>query len=334
MYFNSFSKIYYDFPTKENQDNTLHILTDITSNVRIRKEVLENITIYDEYDMLDGETPEMVAEKVYGNPEYHWIIMLVNQRYDYIQDFPITNDELMQLTVDVYGQNRIYDVHHYEKNGIIVEGVATMKVPAATHALIKENDFIYTANANARVETISYEFIVSDSLYTSKFQSYSNVKVYDAPLSTRTINNYIGTARIYSLKDNTTILGGLNLSPGKSGSDIRSIYTESNEFQCNAILNTASQPVLGVLVDYGKFSAGESAIVRGFRINTFGSNELAPFANYYIPQNGGFELNENYTAITNYEYEIRSNEAKRRIKIISPTLITQIINEFKELMST
>ena len=33
-------------------------------------------------DPVDGETPEIVAEKVYGNAEYHWIIMLANDIYD------------------------------------------------------------------------------------------------------------------------------------------------------------------------------------------------------------------------------------------------------------
>ena len=52
MYFNNFQKIYYDFPVKANQDNSLFILTDITSNVRVRKEILENLTLYEEYDIL------------------------------------------------------------------------------------------------------------------------------------------------------------------------------------------------------------------------------------------------------------------------------------------
>jgi hypothetical protein len=115
MYFSNFQKIFYDFPTKENQENTLHILTDITANVRVRKQILENITLYDEYDILDGETPELIAEKIYGNPEYHWIIMLVNQRYDYIRDFPMSVGELYDYVVDKYGVEGKDRVHHYEK---------------------------------------------------------------------------------------------------------------------------------------------------------------------------------------------------------------------------
>jgi hypothetical protein len=111
MYFKNFDKIYYDFIV--NGRTELSILTDITRNVRFRKEILANITSYDEYDIMDGETPEIIAEKVYGNPNYHWIIMLVNERYDYISDFPLNTYQLEQHIKAKYGDDNAYDIHHY-----------------------------------------------------------------------------------------------------------------------------------------------------------------------------------------------------------------------------
>ena len=48
MYFKEFEKIFYDFQDR-NGESILRILTDITTNVRVRKEALENITLFDEY---------------------------------------------------------------------------------------------------------------------------------------------------------------------------------------------------------------------------------------------------------------------------------------------
>ena len=93
MYFKEFPQFLYDFKYNPRETRT-SIVTDITRNVRFRKEVLENIEVYDEYDIVDGETPEIIAEKIYGNPEYHWIIMLANGYYDYLTDFPKSDDEV------------------------------------------------------------------------------------------------------------------------------------------------------------------------------------------------------------------------------------------------
>ena len=94
MYFKNFDKIYYDFLIKG--ERKLSVITDITKNVRVRKELLSNITLYDVYDVKDGETPEIIAEKIYGNAKYHWIIMLANQNFDYLNDFPLAQYELEQ----------------------------------------------------------------------------------------------------------------------------------------------------------------------------------------------------------------------------------------------
>lgn len=120
MYFQDFPKIAYNFNIG---DKTKVIaITDITQNVRFRKEILANINLYDEYDIIEGETPEIIAEKIYGSSQYHWIIMLVNQRYDYLNDFPLTQHALEVHITDKYGVGNEYDTHHYENaNGYVVD---------------------------------------------------------------------------------------------------------------------------------------------------------------------------------------------------------------------
>lgn len=118
MYFKNFPNIIYDFDIS-GKDTALY-LKDITRNVRFRRDVLANITIYDEYDIVDNESPEKIAERLYGKPEYHWIIMLVNERYDYINDFPLSQYDLDKHIDKTYGDLK-YDVHHYENaDGYIV----------------------------------------------------------------------------------------------------------------------------------------------------------------------------------------------------------------------
>lgn len=250
MYFSAFPKIFYDFPNYSGDDTFLQVLTDITANVRVRKAVLEDITLYDEYDMMEGDTPEIVAERLYGNAQYHWIIMLANQRYDYLADFPLSSVELEEHIKDKYGADNIYAVHHYEKDGIIDEATATMKIPNSVIKSLKVNDFIAAhPTANARITAIDY-------------------------------NTHIANLRM----------------------------------------------------DYGRFADGMIVTASGVRFDkSLNTNVFGSLLNFTIPTNG-FAVNEAYTPITNYQYEVNENEKKRRIKIISPRLIEQILREYKELM--
>lgn len=100
MYFKDFPQFLYDFNYGDKIKTS--IVKDITRNIRFRKDVLSNITLYDEYDIVDGETPEIIAEKFYGSAEYHWVVMLGNGKYDYRADFPMIEPVLQRHIEDVY----------------------------------------------------------------------------------------------------------------------------------------------------------------------------------------------------------------------------------------
>jgi len=120
MYFENFPTFLYDFKIKGKTEYKL--VKDISQNVRLRKEILSNVTLYDEYDIRDGETPEIISEKVYGTPLYHWVIMLCNDKYNYVDDFPLPNYQLEKHITDKYGVGHEYDIHHYiNAKGFIVD---------------------------------------------------------------------------------------------------------------------------------------------------------------------------------------------------------------------
>lgn len=113
---------------------------DIVANVRLRKKILSNITLYDEYDIMDGETPEIIAERVYGDPNLHWVIMLTNDRYDLWNDFPMSGEALSKYIENKYGQGNEYEQHyifdtpHFEdERGNIVDGPESNLVRAISN---------------------------------------------------------------------------------------------------------------------------------------------------------------------------------------------------------
>ena len=114
MYFQNFPYTYYSL----DNTRTVQIVTDITNRAVISDEVKTNLGLYDEYDIKDGETPELVADRFYNNPELHWIVLQYNDIIDPRFDWPLdTNNLTRYVTGKYYSLNGI---HHYEDANLAI----------------------------------------------------------------------------------------------------------------------------------------------------------------------------------------------------------------------
>ena len=108
MYFESFPKIFYDSVGQGNPK----VVTNLLRRVAIRAKVKTNTMLYDTYDVKSGETPEIIADKLYKDPELHWIVMLVNNITDRYHQWPMREQQF-----NTYLNEKCDNpdgVHHYE----------------------------------------------------------------------------------------------------------------------------------------------------------------------------------------------------------------------------
>ena len=108
MYFDMIPKIYYD--SKAN--NKYDLLTNLMTRVKLRTDIKNDIFDFDYYDVVDGETPEIIAHKYYDNPELHWTILVANDIIDYYEDWPMPTQKFEEFIKDKYVNPQ--GVHHYE----------------------------------------------------------------------------------------------------------------------------------------------------------------------------------------------------------------------------
>ena len=113
-YFSKFPVLEYDFSIGVESAYPV-VITDIL--VRLRAVVdseydLSKIVI--DYLIVDGDTPEVIAHKVYGKVEYHWTIPFINEKYNYVADYPLGQNELEEYTKQKYGTANMDSIHHYE----------------------------------------------------------------------------------------------------------------------------------------------------------------------------------------------------------------------------
>ncbi len=91
-------------------------VTNIFFRVRVIQEVLDNINSYYVVEIEDGETPEILAEKAYGDPGGNWVITIANNIIDPQWEWPLNYDEFQNYIIGKYGSiaNAKTTVHHYE----------------------------------------------------------------------------------------------------------------------------------------------------------------------------------------------------------------------------
>ena len=112
-YFRYFNKIGYDVRGVKNNVN-IDVITNILERVRLKLNFIQHQAFFAQHFIIDGETPEFLAYKYYGNTELHWIILYSQQATNPYYDWPLTYFDLQKFVNKKYGVANINDIHHYE----------------------------------------------------------------------------------------------------------------------------------------------------------------------------------------------------------------------------
>ena len=108
MYFRKFEKGFYDLKGNGNEK----LVTDLMTRVKVRDKVINEISLYDKYDVPSGERPEDTAFKHFGSSQYHWVVLLTNNITDAYYDWPMSDQTFETFIRDKYSNPD--GIHHYE----------------------------------------------------------------------------------------------------------------------------------------------------------------------------------------------------------------------------
>lgn len=106
-----------DYPTllKTKQSNTDYVETkNLFRRVKIREDLFSNFVVFDQYKIVGDERPDNVAEKVYGDDNLDWVILMSNNIIDVKNEWPMTQSDLNTYTNEKYTQKELTYIHHYE----------------------------------------------------------------------------------------------------------------------------------------------------------------------------------------------------------------------------
>ena len=124
MYFGHFPLIPYDSVG----DGDFKLVTNLLKRVAVRSKVKTNVLVFHTYDIRMGETPEEIADKLYNDPELHWVVLLMNDVTDRYHQWPLTENQFIAHINDKY--DNVDATHHYEISQ--TSGDTTIKIDIGT----------------------------------------------------------------------------------------------------------------------------------------------------------------------------------------------------------
>lgn len=182
---------------------TVQIVTNITARTVISDEIINNLSLFHNYIIKDGETPEILADVFYNDPTLHWIILHCNEIHDARFEWPLNVTDLVSYVSAKYSD--MDEIHHYEDdNGVTVTGNVYVNSSSA-FVNISANDVI-TNNTSTGIGVVMNKISSSNIIVNvsvggfrsgDQIKLLSNANVTANISSTRTINCTAVTAMVY-----------------------------------------------------------------------------------------------------------------------------------------
>lgn len=94
-----------------NNGNSI-LLTNLLVRSSIIQNLLTNSLVFYKYDIQDGDTPEIVAYKYYGDAYRYWIVLFSNQMLDPQWDWPLNSINFQNYIVNKYTTFNPYSTIH------------------------------------------------------------------------------------------------------------------------------------------------------------------------------------------------------------------------------
>ena len=116
-------------------DRVRKLLPDILRRVKLKTVIKSGGMLFDKYDVKEGERPEDVAYKWFGDPELHWVILMTNNVTDRYYEWPMNQAQFAEFLADKYDNPD--GIHHYEITKS--SGNTTSKGPSDYSYLVEVN---------------------------------------------------------------------------------------------------------------------------------------------------------------------------------------------------
>ena len=268
---------------------------------KLRSDIFGNVNYFTKYKIIGDERPDNIANQEYGDSKLDWVILLSNNIINLQTEWPLPQSSLDEVLLEKYGTyDKLYNgIHHYEtleikdsKGGIILE--KGLETPNKWRT---NGNYIQAINTKVNQISGTESKVATVTMYEGIKNLVVGSEVYIQGVSEDTYNGRFAVTEILAAGD-VVIRFKYNLA------DIPAI--KSPEM-------TGKEEVTFTVE--GDVGTGNAYYFEYFD-NTYQTIPAAKMTQ----------------AVTNYEYEMKKEDAKRNIYILKPSYLNIVYNDMDEIM--
>ena len=98
-YFSYFPSVEHDLK----QNGTFVTVTNILKRFKLHDDARDQTEVFYPYRLQDGDRPDVVAEKYYGNANYAWLVLFSNNIVDPVKEWPLYGTDFRNYLISKYG---------------------------------------------------------------------------------------------------------------------------------------------------------------------------------------------------------------------------------------
>ena len=298
MYFRNFPRILLDTGTGATAGT--RIAVDTLKRVGFSSSGITGSEYFRNYTIKESDTPESIADQLYGSSEYHWVLLMFNDILNPLFEWPLTRSKFTKTLEK-----------KYQGVSLFVDGVS---------GTFNRNDTAVMTSLSGGVDgTTGFSSLISEYDPT-----LHKIVVTDIELG----YNFTKGDEIQSFNSS----GGTAWSNHIGSATIKRIVTDSKEAMHH--FETSGSVTAG----YNDFGGGTGTSVvwldplskyDGTTQLSLGSGGVT-YGNTLLY---GYIFNDSSSYVkTNYQYEDKINEDRRTISVLDPQHLPEVIGSFKQLI--
>ena len=235
-YFRELPNLQYQSPYSNRVSSASYVTAkNIFRRMKIRDDLKNVFSVFNKYEIKDGNRPDIVAKDLYGKSNLDWVVLITANIINVRDEWPLSSKELYDFTVSKYGLENVNNTKHYEtkeikdSRGVIVQPSGKIVDEKKQDGTIEDN------NGNKIPNMIDYYVDYYDPNNGNVRVSGSDARV--------TVSNYEYETEINNKKRTIDVLRSEYLQQFLN--DIRNemIYKKSSQFVNDKLIKTENTRV-------------------------------------------------------------------------------------------